>query len=1132
MKVYLLIRRRSPGSLARMMVLVLATALLGCVPQAANAESGLSTELGASAEPGAISSTPSTTQRYTPCPSSADMVAECNLVIDPVPIATTSGYELPDGSPLLGSGEKGGLDPENLESAYKIPTTGGSSETVALVDAYGDSTAESDLNKYREKYKVYYKGTETACTKTNGCFKKVNVKGEEANYPAAGPEIWGAETALDIEMVSAACPECHILLVEASGEYPAETAAAVEEAAKLKATEISNSYGYSEDDESACPSKKGCKEYLAAYNQGIPVMASAGDGGYDNKNRGYSAPLWPAVSPNVIAVGGTELEKVEKPKEGERGWKEVVWPDSGSGCSLYESEPTWQEAKTVPKACGADRTDNDVASVAEEVSIYTTPYEGGWGNVGGTSASSPFVAGVEAHATSATKKLGADAFYKKPSMLFHISSGSNGSCGAEGSETYYLCHATKEGYNGPTGMGTPDGVFTSTAAPTVTTGSATGVKQTEATVHGTVNPEGLETKYYFEYGTAEPWWTEQTSYPITGASGIAALQCGGGYYGGRCVAVTSSGTVYTDYEPTTTAWAKQTSYPITGASGIAALQCEDGYTYGQCVAVTSSGTVYTDKNPTTTAWTEQTSYPITGASGIVALECFAGYEGGDCVAVTSSGAVYTDKNPTTTAWTKQTSYPITGASNIVALQCNYGYYEGDCVAVTSSGAVYTDKNPTTTAWTEQTSYPITGASGIVALQCVFGYARGECVAVTSSGAVYSDKNPTTTAWTKQTSYPITGASGIAALDCDNGYEGDDCVAVTSSGAVYTDADPATTASKTAEASAGSGTSSVEESKTITGLTSGTVYHYRIVATNSTGTTYGAEQAFSTLDYSITGASGIVALECFAGYEGGDCVAVTSSGAVYTDKNPTTTAWTKQTSYPITGASNIVALQCNYGYYEGDCVAVTSSGAVYTDKNPTTTAWTEQTSYPITGASGIVALQCVFGYARGECVAVTSSGAVYTDKNPTTTAWTEQTSYPITGASGIAALDCDNGYEGDDCVAVTSSGAVYTDENPTTTAWTKQTSYPITGASGIAALQCGGGYYGGRCVAVTSSGTVYTDYEPTTTAWTEQTSYPITGASGIAALQCEDGYTYGQCVAVTSSGAVYTDKNPTTTTWTE
>ncbi len=520
-------------------LMVLSVALLVCaLPQAASAESGLnselgaSTELGASAEPEEISTIPSTTSRYSPCPSGSGLIAECNLVIDPVPIATSYGYQLPDGAPLIGSGEKGGLDPADLQSAYKLPTTGGSGETVALVDAYGDSTAESDLNEYRAKYKVYYKGTETACTKANeggnGCFKKVNVKGEETNYPEAGPAVWGAETALDIEMVSAACPECHILLVEANGEYPAETAAAVEEAAKLKATEISNSYGYSEDDESACPSKKGCQEYLAAYNQSVPVTASAGDGGYDNKNRGYAAPLWPAVSPNVIAVGGTELEKVEKPKEGERAWKEVVWPESGGGCSLYESEPAWQEVKAVPKACGTKRTDNDVASVAEGVSIYTTPYEGGWGNVGGTSASSPFIAGVEAHATSPTKKLGADAFYKKPSMLFHISQGSNGSCGAEGSETYYLCHATKEGYNGPTGWGTPDGVFTTTG-PSAVTEPATGITKIGATLNGTVNPNSVETKYYFEYGTLTSYGSKTTE--VSAGSGSSNVEVNQGITG-------------------------------------------------------------------------------------------------------------------------------------------------------------------------------------------------------------------------------------------------------------------------------------------------------------------------------------------------------------------------------------------------------------------------------------------------------------------------------------------------------------------------------------------------------------------------------------------------------------------------
>jgi streptogramin lyase len=280
------------------------------------------------------------------------------------------------------------------------------------------------------------------------------------------------------------------------------------------------------------------------------VTTSAGDCGYDNElSPCYDdAPQWPAVSPNVISVGGTELERVEKPKEGERGWKEIVWPDSGSGCSLYESEPIWQEAKTVPKACVADRIDNDVASVAEEVSVYSTPRFGGWHNAGGTSASSPLIAGVEAHADSATKKLGADAFYKKPSMLFHVSEGGNGECGTESESKWYLCHATKEGYNGPTGMGTPDGVFN--LLPTVVTVSVTGVTETGAMLNGTVDPNGLETKYYFEYGTTESYGSKTAEASAGSGSSnveegktITGLTPSTTYYF-RMVATNSSGTTY------------------------------------------------------------------------------------------------------------------------------------------------------------------------------------------------------------------------------------------------------------------------------------------------------------------------------------------------------------------------------------------------------------------------------------------------------------------------------------------------------------------------------------------------------------------------------------------------------------
>ncbi len=421
----------------------LAAMLLGallCVAfaQPAGATSGSTSGLG-------YSLTPSKTRPYTPCPPGGHMI-ECNIVVDPPAVRTSSGYRLPGGGPLLeGGGEGGGYDPKDLQSAYSIPTSGGSGETVAVVEAWGYKEAESDLAKYREKYGL------SACTKANGCFKKVNQKGEEKNYPKEGEAAersWSLETALDMDMVSAACPNCDILVVEATTEEPKDTAAATEEAATLKATEISNSYGYPENDEALCPGKKGCSEYLSAYKHtGIPVTVSAGDSGYDD---GGGAPSWPATSPNVIAVGGTNLNKAEN----SRGWKETVWAGSGSGCSLYEAKPAWQTDTGCTK-----RTDNDVAAVAAPetpVSVYNTPYAAGWINVGGTSVSAPLVAGIEAHAESTTKTAAAEAFYKHPGMLFDVTSGKNGTC-TPPTEDAYLC-AGEAGYDGPTGWGTPDGV--------------------------------------------------------------------------------------------------------------------------------------------------------------------------------------------------------------------------------------------------------------------------------------------------------------------------------------------------------------------------------------------------------------------------------------------------------------------------------------------------------------------------------------------------------------------------------------------------------------------------------------------------------------------------------------------------
>ncbi len=388
-----------------------------------------------------ISLTPSASRPYYACPGGA-----CEAIIDPKPLRGPAGYALPGGGPLLeGGGEKGGYDPQDLQSAYKIPVSGGATQTVALVDAFGYAAAEADLAKYRSRY-----GLEP-CTKAAGCFRRVNEHGEEANYPPEEVESgWQAETALDLDMASAACPHCHILLVEASTELPADTGASVNTAAALGATEISNSYGYPEEYEPWC-GKTGCAEYSKDYDHaGVVVTASAGDSGYDDHYQSLASPDFPATSPYVVAVGGTALRRAAN----SRGWSEEVWNEpereigTGSGCSKFESKPSWQS-----DAGCAKRTDNDVAADAAcktAVSVYST-YFGGWEDLCGTSASSPLLAGIIAHESEATRLLGAYAFYQEPGSLADVTAGSNGEC-----TPAYLCTA-EVGYDGPTGLGTPQG---------------------------------------------------------------------------------------------------------------------------------------------------------------------------------------------------------------------------------------------------------------------------------------------------------------------------------------------------------------------------------------------------------------------------------------------------------------------------------------------------------------------------------------------------------------------------------------------------------------------------------------------------------------------------------------------------
>ncbi len=376
-------------------LMVLAAGLLGCVlPQAASADGSFA--LSAVEEP------------YAVCPEAAPGDGECMALRVPTVSAGSADAVEPA---LEGSGELGGYDPKDLREAYKLPETGGSNQTVAVIDAYNDPYAESDLKKYRETYKL------SACTEANGCFKKVNQTGETKNYPE-NEGGWSGEISLDLDMVSAACSECHILLVEATNEELSNLFAANEEAAQLKATEISNSWGALEFSGETSDDK-----YFD--HPGIPTLASAGDVEYNGCDHQLGAGVcYPAASQDVIAVGGTKLTKQVKSS---RKWTEEVWREAsrsrgtGSGCSKYESKPKWQKALQTKDSYCEHRLGNDVAadaSVESAVSVYDSYISGGWEDFGGTSASSPFVAGVEALSTVYTRSLGADAFYTSGIKLF------------------------------------------------------------------------------------------------------------------------------------------------------------------------------------------------------------------------------------------------------------------------------------------------------------------------------------------------------------------------------------------------------------------------------------------------------------------------------------------------------------------------------------------------------------------------------------------------------------------------------------------------------------------------------------------------------------------------------------------
>jgi subtilase family serine protease len=325
-----------------------------------------------------------------------------------------------------------GYAPSQLVSAYKLPS-GGSGQTVAIVDAYDNPRAETDLGAYRSQFGL------APCTTANGCFKKVNQTGGSAM--PSGDTGWGQEIDLDIEMVSAICPSCHILLVEASSNSFADLGVATNYAA-AHANVVSNSYGGPE-----FLGETG-SSYAAPYNHpGIAIVASSGDNGYGVET--------PAAYNTVVAVGGTSLTSASNT----RGWTESAWSGAGSGCSSYVTKSSWQ----TDSGCSR-RTVTDVSAVADPntgVAVYDSYGSTGgnnWYVFGGTSVASPIIGAVYALAGNAgSTSYPASVAYAHTSSLFDVTSGSNGRCTrGKNTSSAYLCQG-RTGYDGPTGLGTPNG---------------------------------------------------------------------------------------------------------------------------------------------------------------------------------------------------------------------------------------------------------------------------------------------------------------------------------------------------------------------------------------------------------------------------------------------------------------------------------------------------------------------------------------------------------------------------------------------------------------------------------------------------------------------------------------------------
>jgi hypothetical protein len=357
---------------------------------------------------------------------------ECNSIRSTRPAA-----------PGKAAAANGNYGPAQLRSAYAIASAAakkGKGVLVAIVDAFSDPNLAADLGRYRSHFHL------SACTTKNGCLKIVNQKGKTSPLPAPD-KGWAVEESLDVDMVSAVCPNCHILLVEATTNATTDLGAAEQTAVAKGARFVSNSW--------SGPEFFGDDVSNADFNHpGDVISFAAGDAA--------TGPAYPTDLQYVTSVGGTSLKHARN----KRGWSESAWgvnvtngEGTAGGCSVQEPKPSWQRADANASTGCLNRTENDISAVSDPNtgvliwdSFKVTP--SGLQEIGGTSAATPIVTAIAALAGTPTKgSYPAEYPYLHTSHLFDVTAGVSGKCE---SFRQYLCHGVR-GFDGPTGLGTPNG---------------------------------------------------------------------------------------------------------------------------------------------------------------------------------------------------------------------------------------------------------------------------------------------------------------------------------------------------------------------------------------------------------------------------------------------------------------------------------------------------------------------------------------------------------------------------------------------------------------------------------------------------------------------------------------------------